>query len=140
MCLVARAGPCDAESASTQTPPYAGKHLIQLMRERATSLDAILPVLREKRVERAIARGLEREQMKDAKKRRDAQVDRYQTREGAGAAGTACRRRRRGVPRGARGTAPLLDAARGARARAVEVVAVTRIELAVAANFRFSQP
>jgi hypothetical protein len=37
------------------------------MRERATSLDAILPVLREKRVERAIARGLEREQMKDAK-------------------------------------------------------------------------
>src|SRR5262245_9258900 len=67
--------------------------LIQLMRERATSLDAILPVLREKRVERAIARGLEREQMKDAKKRRDAQVDRYQTREGAGAAGTACRRR-----------------------------------------------
>src|SRR5215471_10164231 len=32
--------------------------LIQLMRERATSLDAILPVLREKRIERAIARGL----------------------------------------------------------------------------------
>ena len=29
MCLVVRAGPCDAESASTKrtiTPPYAGKH------------------------------------------------------------------------------------------------------------------
>src|SRR5262245_65852628 len=109
MCLVARAGPCDAESASTQTPPYAGKHLIQLMRERATSLDAILPVLREKRVERAIARGLEREQMKDAKKRRDAQVDRYQTREGAGAAGTACRRRA-GLPH--RASRALVDCCR----------------------------
>src|SRR5215467_787026 len=61
MCLVARAGPCDAESASTQEDDYAAlcwQALIQLMRERATSLDAILPVLREKRVERAIARGL----------------------------------------------------------------------------------
>src|SRR6516162_8042679 len=53
MCLVARAGPCDAESASTQEDDYAAlcwQALIQLMRERATSLDAILPVLREKRV------------------------------------------------------------------------------------------
>src|SRR5215831_15765642 len=61
MCLVARAGPCDAASASTQEDDYAAlcwQALIQLMRERATSLDAILPVLREKRVERAIARGL----------------------------------------------------------------------------------
>src|SRR6516165_3568001 len=61
MCLVARAGPCDAESASTQEDDYATlcwQALIQLMRERATSLDAILPVLREKCVERAIARGL----------------------------------------------------------------------------------
>ena len=68
--LVARAGSCDAESASTKEDDYAAlcwQALIQLMRERATSLDAILPVLREKRVERAIARGLEREQMKDFK-------------------------------------------------------------------------
>jgi len=50
MCLVARAGPCDAESASTQEDDYAAlcwQALIQLMRERATSLDAILPVLRD---------------------------------------------------------------------------------------------
>src|SRR5262244_3545412 len=86
MCLVARAGPCDAESASTQEDDYAAlcwQALIQLMRERATSCDAILPVLREKRVER-----------------------RHCTRpsEGAGAAGTACRltllRARRERPRG----------------------------------------
>src|SRR5262245_4480570 len=50
MCLVARAGSCDAESASTQEDDYAAlcwQALIQLMRERATSLDAILSVLRD---------------------------------------------------------------------------------------------
>jgi hypothetical protein len=50
MCLVARAGPCDAKSASTQEDDYAAlcwQALIQLMRERATYLDAILPVLRD---------------------------------------------------------------------------------------------
>jgi hypothetical protein len=44
------ADPCDAESASTQEDDYAAlcwQALIQLMRERATSLDAILPVLRD---------------------------------------------------------------------------------------------